>query len=198
MRLLSFKTAYSRLRRAIARNILSGSEYARYLGVKVGRDCRILTQSFGSEPFLISIGNDVTISNNVQFVTHDGATWLIRDDSGRRYSYAPIEIGDFVFVGAGTILMPGVKIGDNVIVGAGSVVTKSIPSGVVVAGNPARILGSFSDYAQRHLRESASHQDLKGITDYLERVNFALASRTRKVMDIPIHNQPWKASSVEE
>jgi len=196
--LKSIKSAYSRLYRFVVRNTMSGSKYARLLGVSVGNNCRILTRSFGSEPFLISIGNDVTISNNVQFVTHDGATWLIRDESGRRYSYAPIKVGDLVFVGAGTTLLPGVVIGDNVIVGAGSVVTKSVPSGVVVAGNPARILGSFSDYAQRHLRESASHQDLKGITDYLERVDFAQASRTRKVMDNPFHNQPWNASSVEE
>jgi acetyltransferase-like isoleucine patch superfamily enzyme len=198
MKLASLKSACSRLRRVIARNTLSGSEYAKFLGVKVGTGCRILTSRFGSEPFLISIGNDVTISNNVQFITHDGATWLIRDQSGRRYSFAPIKVGNFVFVGAGTTLMPGVEIGDNVIVGAGSVVTKSIPSGVVVAGNPAQILGPFSDYEQRQLRESASHRDMEAITGRLEKVHFGMSLRARKVMVNPSPTQPRGASGVKD
>jgi acetyltransferase-like isoleucine patch superfamily enzyme len=194
----SLRTTYLKLRRVVARHTLSGADYAKYIGVKVGIGCRILSKSFGSEPFLISIGNDVTISNNVQFITHDGATWLIRDESGRRYSYAPIKVGNLVFIGAGTILLPGVEIGDNVIVGAGSVVTKSIPPGMVVAGNPAQILGTFYDYAHRHLRDSASHRDMEAISGYLEKVNFAKSSQIRRVMENATYSPPGYAPDIEK
>ena len=52
----------------------------------------------------------------------------------------PVTIGNNVWIGGSSTILPGVTIGDNVVVGAGSVVTKDIPSDVVVAGNPARII----------------------------------------------------------
>src|SRR5215831_14910005 len=82
--------------------------YARKLGVKVGRDCRLYINCFGSEPFLIEIGDHVTITSGVRFVTHDGSTWLINDDKGRRYLYRKIIIGNNVFIGMNSIIMPGV------------------------------------------------------------------------------------------
>jgi len=53
---------------------------------------------------------------------------------------APVTIGNNVWIGGGTIIMPGVKIGDNVVIGAGSVVTKDIPSNKVSYGNPCRVV----------------------------------------------------------
>lgn len=103
-------------------------KYARKLGVKIGSGCRIYSVEFGSEPFLISIGDNVTITAGVKFITHDGSSWLMRDEKGRRFYFQPIQIGNNVFVGMNSIIMPGVKIEDNVIVAAGSVVTKSIPA----------------------------------------------------------------------
>jgi acetyltransferase-like isoleucine patch superfamily enzyme len=140
--------------------------YARKIGVTIGNGCRIYTKSFGSEPFFIKIGNNVTVTSGVKFLTHDGSTWLFRDTRGRRYFYKRIEIGNNVFIGVNTILMPGVRIADNVIVAAGTVVTKSIPSNVIVGGNPARVIGSYDDYAQRVLTTYKSEADKPGGLDY--------------------------------
>jgi acetyltransferase-like isoleucine patch superfamily enzyme len=141
------------------------------LGLRVGKNCRILTLSFGSEPFLISIGDNVTITSGVTFITHDGSGWLMRDDKGRRYSYKPIIIGNSVFIGPKSIIMPGVKIEDNVIIAAGSVVTKSVPAGSVVAGVPAKIISKFDDVKDRMLREFITDKDFKKLEgSYKDRV----------------------------
>ena len=150
---------------------LFGGDYAaRRIGVKVGEGCRIYTYNFSSEPWLISIGDRVTVTSGVKFLTHDGATWLIRDENGRRYRYAPINIGNDVFIGVNTIILPGVNIGNQVIIGAGSVLTKSIPHGVIVAGNPARIIGYYKDYRKKALSKHPSFKDMKGST-YREHID---------------------------
>ena len=117
-----------------------GVGYAKYKGVQVGKDCRILTSSFGSEPWMITIGNKVTITSGVRLLTHDGASWLFHDEKGRRHLYRPITIGNSVFIGSNAIIMPGVIIEDEVIIAAGSVVTKSVPRGKLVGGNPAKFI----------------------------------------------------------
>ena len=71
--------------------------------------------------------------------------------------FGKIKIGDYVSIGEGCKIMPGVIIGDNVIIGAGSVVTKSIPSGYMVAGNPIRHIGYTEQWYEK-LKQSA---DLK-------------------------------------
>ena len=153
--------------------LCGNAAYAQWCGVRFGRDCRILTRHFGSEPFLITIGDRVTLSRDVAFLNHDGATWLVRDARGRRQRFGRIAIGDQVFIGARSTILPGVRIGNRVIVGAGSVVTRSIPDGVVVAGNPARIVGSFAEYEARRLQDSAAQADLPPPRD---RMAFARAA----------------------
>lgn len=131
---------------------LRGKEaYARAAGVRIGQGCRILIHDFGSEPFLVAIGDRVTVTTRVLFLTHDGSTWLMRDDRGRRQRYGAITIGSDVFIGAGAILMPGVTVGDRCVIGAGSVVTKSVPAGSVVAGNPARWITSYEAFVAHGL-----------------------------------------------
>lgn len=131
--------------------LIGGAAAARFFGVEVGENCRIYSGNFGSEPWLISIGNHVTVTGGVSFLTHDGSTWLVKDTKGRRYRYAPIRVGSHVFIGINAIILPGVEIGDQVIVGAGAVVTKSVPAGVIVAGNPARQIGSYAEFHARAL-----------------------------------------------
>ncbi|GLV63171.1 hypothetical protein Bmyc01_18410 [Bacillus mycoides] len=90
----------------------------------------------------ISIGDDVTLAPNVHILAHDASTKMYLDYT----KIGLVNIGDRVFIGAGSIILPNVTIGNNVIVGAGSVVTESIPSNSVVAGNPARLICSTSEY----------------------------------------------------
>ena len=147
----------------------AGNEYAKFLGVKVGNDCRIYTTSFGSEPWLISIGNKVTITSGVQILTHDGGTWLVEDEKGRREYFNGVEIGNNVFVGVNSIIMPGVKIEDNVIVASGRVVTKSVPEGSIIGGNPAKIIGEFKNYKNKVLKDYVSKSELNFNVSYKER-----------------------------
>jgi len=156
---MSISKLFRRLKKEYTFVAKGGVAYARVIGVKVGNGCRIMTKRFGNEPFLIEIGNDVTITANVVILTHDGSTWLFRDEKGRRYAYKRVKIGNNVFIGTNSIIMPGVIIEDKVIIGAGSVVTKSIPSGSIVAGNPAKIIGSYETYGQNVLKSNISEAD---------------------------------------
>lgn len=105
-------------------------------------------------PWLISIGDNVTISFNVTILTHDAST----NKAGLGTKIGLVRIGNNCFVGAGSTILCGVSIGDNVIIGAGSVVTKSIPSNSVVAGNPAKVIMSYDDWAEKNdQRRSTQH-----------------------------------------
>jgi maltose O-acetyltransferase len=90
----------------------------------------------------ITIGDDVQIGPNVQLLT---PTHPIDPDARRAKWEAaePIAIERNVWLGGGVIVLPGVTIGENTVVGAGSIVTKDLPSNVVAAGNPARVVRSL-------------------------------------------------------
>jgi acetyltransferase-like isoleucine patch superfamily enzyme len=156
----------------------NGVPHARRKGVTVGADCRIYIRRFGSEPFLISIGDRVTITSGVRLLTHDGSTRLIRDTDGSRYHrYGPVKIGDDVFIGINSIIMPGVTVGSRVVIGAGSVVTRDVPNGVVVAGNPARVIRDFDGF-ERDVRETCvSDRELARVQNYRERVGVAVGKQ---------------------
>ena len=154
----------ARIQFAVLEKLIGGPRAARSLGVTVGEGCRIYSMDVASERWLVSIGDRVTVSVGVQFITHDGTGWLVRDTSGRRYRYAPIAVGDDCFIGARSILMPGVVIGDNVIVAAGSVVTKSAPAGSIIGGNPARVIGETSALITRVREEWPAESRMVGAT----------------------------------
>lgn len=121
--------------------------HARKIGVQVGTDCRLIGVSFGSEPYLIKMGNHVSISW-ATFINHDGGVWVLGAKHPEIDVVKSITIGDNVFIGHGSIIMPGVTIGNNVVIGAGSVVTKDIPNGVVAAGVPAKAIKTLDEYEQ--------------------------------------------------
>lgn len=123
---------------------------ARKMGINIGYDCRIYSCRFGSEPYLIAIGNHCEITSGVTFITHDGATWVFRREKkfiGTRYG--PIIIKDNCMIGVNSIILPNVTIGPNSIVGAGSVVTKNVPANAVYAGNPARFICTTDEYLEK-------------------------------------------------
>ena len=136
------------------------AEFLRRRGVRIGKDCEILTPvaNFGTEPWLIELGSRVTITQNVVFLTHDGANRVFRDqlpDSapwGNRFG--PIRVLDNSFVGANSILMPDIVIGPNAIVGAGSLVNQSVPPNTVVAGVPIRQICTLDEYIERYKEKS--------------------------------------------
>lgn len=117
--------------------------------MKIGEKCEILPKvDFGSEPYLISLGNKVKIAGGVQFITHDGGINVLRNMNllNNADVFGEIRVGNNVFIGFRSIIMPGVTIGDNVVIGGGSIVTRDIPNNSVVAGVPAKILSSIEDY----------------------------------------------------
>lgn len=106
---------------------------------------------FGSEPYLIHLGSDITLSSGVVFVNHDGGVGVLRGRHPDLYLYDEITIGDRVFVGTRSIILPGVSIGSDVVIGAGSVVSRSIPNGTIAAGNPCRPIRTIEEYEERAL-----------------------------------------------
>jgi acetyltransferase-like isoleucine patch superfamily enzyme len=133
-------------------------EYLRFLGARIGQGCSIYTpyQNLGTEPWLIEIGNNVTLGQGVLLITHDGTSRLFRDrlpemsPFGNRFG--TVVIRDNCFVGNNAIILPGVEIGPDSAVGAGSVVTKSVPPRTIVAGNPAVPIKTLEQYIESYRR----------------------------------------------
>jgi acetyltransferase-like isoleucine patch superfamily enzyme len=123
---------------------------ARKQGLQIGDNCRITgVPNFGSEPYLISIGNRVGIASRVTFITHDGgASFLCPRDPENKdvIKYGRITIHDDCGIGYGAIILPGVSIGPNSMVGAGAVVVRDVPPNTLVGGNMARFMMSTEDY----------------------------------------------------
>lgn len=99
--------------------------------------------------WLIEIGSHVTLAPRVHVLAHDASTKLFLDYT----RIASVKIGNYVFIGAGSIVLPGTTIGDRVIIGAGSVVTGTLEGNSVYAGNPARKIAALEDYLERKKAE---------------------------------------------
>lgn len=123
--------------------------YFRSIGVTMGEDVEIFGSwlyTFGTEPYLVSLGSGVTISDAVTFITHDGGLRAVRDLHPGAYLYEPIVVKDRAFIGARAIILPGVTIGHRAVIGAGAIVTRSVPDEVVAVGAPARPIKSVYEY----------------------------------------------------
>lgn len=116
-------------------DVFSGST----IGIQGGA-ALTLGSGFANRHSWISCGCEITIGEQVFIADHV----IIRDWDGHtivgRANRAPITIGNHVWIGMRSIILKGVTIGDGAVVAAGAVVTKDVPSGAVVAGNPARIV----------------------------------------------------------
>lgn len=119
---------------------------------KIGEHCYLQPWNFGTEPYLIFMGDNVHIASNVTFVNHDIIHFMLQYmDNSDAYpeKYGRIEMGDNVFVGCNSTILYDTKIGNNVIIGAGSLVNRDIPDNSVAAGVPCRVIGSFESICQK-------------------------------------------------
>ena len=144
---------------AYRRNFLSFEKQARKAGVKMGKNNFICSRFWSTEAYLITIGNYCAVTAGCKLFTHGGGhsvRWL----NPKFDCFGKVVIGDYVYLGNEVLVMPGVTIGDHVLVAAGSVVTKSIPSNVVVGGNPAKFLCSIEDYYNRNKLYNLDSKDM--------------------------------------
>lgn len=128
-------------------------------GLTIGDNVRIYSDyPFDSlYPWLITVGNNVTITPNVKILAHDASP-----SSVGVHGYAKVgrvDIGNNVFIGVGTIVLCNTKIGSNVVIGAGSLVNRDIPDNCVYAGNPARYVCSYEEFKEKQQKalESQNH-----------------------------------------
>lgn len=139
--------------------------YARKIGVELKGRVTIYGSSysmFSSEPYLVTLGDNVHISIGANFVCHDGSTLPFRKDIPDLELAGEIRVGNDVFIGMGALILPNVVIGNRCIVGANSVVTKSVPDGSIVAGNPAKLVSTIEDFLLRAQEKSLKIGHLTG------------------------------------
>jgi acetyltransferase-like isoleucine patch superfamily enzyme len=148
-------------------------------GLKVGKNCSFISPgpNFGSEPYLIEIGDDTTVSFDVAFVNHDGGTRVLRklatnEKEKQTVLYGKIVIGKNCFIGCRSTILPGVKIGDNCIIGAGSVVNRDIPSNSVAAGVPCKVICTLDEYKEKHK------------DDFLYNVNLPYEEKKKQLLNL--------------
>lgn len=129
-------------------------ELCKARGLKVGKNVIFIeAPKFGSEPYLIEIGDRTKITANCTFINHDGAMYVIR--SMEKYAdarnFGRIKIGQNCFIGNNCTILPGVEMGDNCILGAGSVLNSSMPANMVFAGVPAKFICTIEEYGEKAL-----------------------------------------------
>lgn len=134
----------SRIRKKLG--LIDEVKFYKSIGVKIGKNCSFYNVKIDyGHGYLCEIGDNVTLSNCI-ILTHDAST--------KRYFgksiVGTVKIGNRVFIGLNSVILPNVKIGNDVIIGAGSVVTKDIPDNCVVAGNPARIISTIEKFKEKH------------------------------------------------
>lgn len=124
------------------------TEKLKKMGLKVGKNLKRLNGVIidPAHCWLITIGDNVTLAPRVHILAHDASTkeFLNYTKIGR------VNIGNNVFIGAESVVLPNITIGDNVIIGANSTVTKDIQSGCVYAGNPAKFICTTEEYINKN------------------------------------------------
>lgn len=148
--------------------------FQKFYHVKIGNNPRFTgIPNFGSEPYLVTIGDNVNITQGVVFHTHDGGLFVLRNKYPGLNKFGRINIGNNVFIGARTMLMPNVKVGDNVIIGAGSIVTKDIPSNSVAVGAPAKVIKSLEEFENKIMESNGILTVPNGLSEF-EKMEFIL------------------------
>ena len=147
---------------AIRRNKYT-KKYGRMAGVQIAESVRFTgCPAFGTEPWLISIGENCIITQNVRFMTHDGAVNVVCRMGGKYADlnkFGRIIVEDNVFIGANAMIMPSVRIGSGSIVATCSCVTKDVPPGEVWGGVPAKKICTVQEFADKLYEISKDYQD---------------------------------------
>ena len=117
------------------------------MGMKVGKNFNRLHGTIldPSHCWLIEIGDDVTLAPRVHILCHDASTKTFMNYT----KIGNVTIGNRVFIGAESVILPGVTIGDDVVIGANSTVTHDIPTNSVAVGSPARVICTLEEYIQK-------------------------------------------------
>lgn len=120
---------------------------------RIGESCYYHPFRLPAEPHLVSLGDNVFIGTDVLLITHNMFNCVLNRKDNRSLKFIPqvgrIKIGNNVFIGAKAIIMYGVEIGNNCVIAAGSIVTKDVADGTVVAGVPARKIGTFDEQIKK-------------------------------------------------
>ena len=132
---------------------------AKIAGVTIGNGNFVDSRFWSSEPYLITIGNHCQITSGVKMFTHGGGQ-VLRDKYPDFDTFGKIVIGDYVYIGANAIILPGVTIEDHVWVASGSVVTKSLRAKGVYGGNPAKYICSLDEYEKNNINYNVSSKHL--------------------------------------
>jgi acetyltransferase-like isoleucine patch superfamily enzyme len=143
------------------------TNYLRRLGVKIEGTPNFISGDarFDSSDYsLIEIGNNSTISTNVLLLTHDASPYCAYHAINREMNYngfpklGKIHIGNNSFIGANCTILQDTYIGDHTIVGAGSVVKGKFPDGVIIMGNPAKIVANTVDWINKKIETSEDYK----------------------------------------
>jgi len=144
-------------------DVLALIERYKQAGVSIGQDCYVwnVNLSFGDP---ISIGHHCVLTG-CTILGHDASPALFIEELSpggpfeRRSLFRPTVIHDRVFIGVGAIVLCGRTVGPNSIVAAGAVVTHDVPSNMVVAGNPAKVVGTLKDFVDKHRKQLMNNPD---------------------------------------
>ena len=133
-------------------------DFYRWRGIKIGDNCLICSYLVTKEPYLLEIGNNVIVSTNVSFITHDRSPKIW---NGWGDLYGRIKIGSNSFIGENATILYGVELPENTLVAAGAVVTKSFREpGIVIGGNPAKIIGSWDELKAKYQDKIVKRKDM--------------------------------------
>ena len=130
-------------------------------GLKIGKDFKRMSGVIidPSHCYHITIGDNVTLAPRVHILAHDASTYIF---IGKTRA-ANVTIGNDVFIGASSTVLPGVHIGNRVIIGAGSIVTHDIPDNSVAVGNPAKVVCSVDEYLAKEKAKMHPENTFVGI-----------------------------------